>query len=460
MGPAPTGSTSLPAPSITGYVPSATSIYITWGTPGFNVDFDMFTIRVRQKAAPGAPDNAFRDIDVSDGGATGAYAVGSLTPNTTYQFQVRGCFKDFFVFNGCPNAPWGLLSEATTLFTDAAAPPLTAGGLGDPAPVIYLSVPSDTSMDILWRVSSGYHYNNYVIQYQPQAAGGAQATVQVSGDQSRATVSNLTPQTTYVFTVKGCDSTTVFSPNAQPSTQATCTAQSAPYTAATVAAQAPLNTGGGTIIGNLKATITVSPPTINPGNTVTITGSSFPLNDGPVSVGYSWSATNPTGGGSSSGSGGGSPVTTVSSQGTFSATLTIPSDVPPTSVTISAQSKTASATATVQVVAPSSKGTLTLTYTPLVGSGGVVTDFAPDTSGYVLSGTNFAPGQVTIFLDSAQGSQLMTATVGADGKFSAPFEPSSAQTGGKIGQHTLVAVQNGAVAGQLSVTVDPPVHVG
>jgi hypothetical protein len=67
---------------------------------------------------------------------------------------------------------------------------------------------------------------------------------------------------------------------------------------------------------------------------------------------------------------------------------------------------------------------------------------------------------VTIFLDSAQGSQLMTATVGADGKFSAPFEPSSAQTGGKIGQHTLVAVQNGAVAGQLSVTVDPPVHVG
>jgi hypothetical protein len=219
----------------------------------------------------------------------------------------------------------------------------------------------------------------------------------------------------------------------------------------------PLNTAGGTIIGNLKATISLSPPTITSGNSVTVTGSAFPPNDGPVTLGYGWSAANPNGG-SSSGGGGGSPVTTVSGQGSFSATLTIPSDVPPTSVTVSAQSKSAKASATLQVVAPSTKGTLTLVYTPQ-GSG-PVTDFAPDTDGYVLSGTNFAPGQVTIFLDSPQGAQLATATVAANGTFSQAFDPTAAQIGGKYGQHTLVAVQNGAVQGQLSVTVDQPIHVG
>jgi hypothetical protein len=290
-----------------------------------------------------------------------------------------------------------------------------------------------------------------VIQYYAQPASGtpgASVTAQVPGNQSTYQLENITPGTPYVFTVQGCDLILFPTPGVD------CATTSAPYT---VAPYVPLVTGGGTIIGNVPATINLSPPTVTSGNSLTVTGSAFPPNDGPVSLGYSWSTTN-SNGGPSSGGGIGSPLTTVSSQGGFSATLTIPSDIPPTSVTVTAQSNSAKATATLQVVAPSAKGTLTLVYTPQ-GSG-AVTDFAPDTPGYVLSGTNFTPGQVTIFLDSAQGPQLLTATVAANGTFNQTLEPSSAQIAGKYGQHTLVAIQNGAVQGQLSVTVDQPLHVG
>jgi hypothetical protein len=419
------------------------SMGVHWDAAGYQ--YDSYTVRQRMKAAPGAPDNLFQDEDSKSSGGTGFHVVNGLLPGTTYQFQVRGCLRVLFVITDCKD--WGPLYDATTS--------QLANASNRPTPSAFSSESGDTWIAISWSVTPRYNYDHYVIQYQPKpAAGGAPGasmTAQLQGNQVNYTAENLTPGTTYTFTVQGCDLILMPTPGVD------CATASAPYTAAT---NSPLVTGGGTIIGNLKATITVSPPTVTSGNSVTITGSSFPLNDGPVSLGYGWSATNPTGGGSSSGSGGGSPVTTVSSQGTFSATLTIPSDVPPTSVTISAQSKSAQATAILQVVAPSSKGTLTLTYTPLVGSGGVVTDFAPDTSGYVLSGTNFTPGPVTIFLDSPQGAQLATATVAANGTFSQAFDPTAAQIGGKYGQHTLVAVQNGAVQGQLSVTVDQPIHVG
>jgi hypothetical protein len=108
------------------------------------------------------------------------------------------------------------------------------------------------------------------------------------------------------------------------------------------------------------------------------------------------------------------------------------------------------------VIAPSSKGTLTLTYGPV----GVVTDIEVSADGYNLSGTNFTPGPVTVFVDSPQGAQLLTATVGADGTFNQTIHVSPDQFGGNDGQHKLVAVQNGTVQAELSVTFDPPLHIG
>jgi Fibronectin type III domain len=416
-------------------------IGLYWETPGNS--FDYYEIYYEVKPASGTWQDPGTPVRAPNGASQSYHQVSDLQPGTPYLFKVEGCNRIFFGAFGTGCSDLSPVYQAST--------PALGNATARPVPSLFGGSASSANIDVYWSVSPHYNYDHYVIQYYPQPAGGAPGvsmTAEVPGNQTTYQVENITAGTPYVFTVQGCDLILFPTPGVD------CAKTSAPYT---VAPYVPLVTGGGTIIGNVPATINLSPPTVTSGNSVTVTGSAFPPNDGPVTLGYGWSATNPNGG-SSTGGGGGSPVTTVSGQGSFSATLTIPSDVPPTSVTVTAQSKSAKATATVQVVAPSAKGTLTLVYTPQ-GSG-AVTDFAPDTPGYVLSGTNFAPGQVTIFLDSPQGAQLVTATVAANGTFSQAFEPTSAQIAAKYGQHTLVAVQNGAVQGQLSVTVDQPLHVG
>jgi Fibronectin type III domain len=416
-------------------------IGLYWETPGNS--FDYYEIYYEVKPASGTWQDPGAPVRAPNGASQSYHQVSELQPGTPYLFKVEGCNRILFGALGTGCSDLSPVYQATT--------PALANATARPVPSVFGGSATSANIDIYWSVSPHYNYDHYVIQYYAQPASGAPGasmTAQVPGNQSTYQLENITPGTAYVFTVQGCD-LILF-----PTAGVDCATSSAPYT---VAPYAPLVTGGGTIIGNVSASISLSPPTVTSGNSVTVTGSAFPPNDGPVSLGYSWSTTNPNGG-PSSGGGIGTPVTTVSAQGGFSATLTIPSDIPPTSVTVSAQSNSAKATATLQVVAPSAKGTLTLIYSPQ-GSG-AVTDFAPDTSGFVLSGTNFAPGQVTIFLDSPQGPQLAVATVAANGTFNQAFEPSSAQIGGKYGQHTLVAVQNGAVQGQLSVTVDQPLHVG
>jgi Fibronectin type III domain len=416
-------------------------IGLYWETAGTSVDYYEIYYEVRPASGlwqdPGTP------VRAPNGASQSYHQVSDLQPGTPYLFKVEGCNRIIFGALGTQCSDLSPVFQAST--------PALGNATARPVPSLFGGNASSANIDIYWSVTPHYNYDHYVIQYYAQPASGtpgASVTAQVPGNQSTYQLENITPGTPYVFTVQGCDLILFPTPGVD------CATTSAPYT---VAPYVPLVTGGGTIIGNVPATINLSPPTVTSGNSLTVTGSAFPPNDGPVSLGYSWSTTN-SNGGPSSGGGIGSPLTTVSSQGGFSATLTIPSDIPPTSVTVTAQSNSAKATATLQVVAPSAKGTLTLVYTPQ-GSG-AVTDFAPDTPGYVLSGTNFTPGQVTIFLDSAQGPQLLTATVAANGTFNQTLEPSSAQIAGKYGQHTLVAIQNGAVQGQLSVTVDQPLHVG
>jgi len=449
---AQTSSSSTVTPPIitgndSGIDPQDTNTWIGlyWETNGDVHDYYEIYYEVKPASGnwqdPGSPERA------PNGASQSYHQVSNLLPGTAYLFKVKACDRIIFGIGGTQCGTLSSVYQATTPFL-----PVTGGR---PTPIVSGNPVGATEIDITWTTpQSDHNYDHYVVQYQAQAPAGGTAppakSDQVPFGFNSYQAINLTPSTTYSFTVQGCDLALFPTPGVD------CASPSAPFTATTTNGASSVTTGGGTIIGNLKATISVTPPTINAGNTVTIIGSSFPLNDGPVNVGYSWSGPSPSGG-QTGGSGGGVPVTNVSAQGTFTATLTIPSGIPPTTVTVSAGSKTASATATVQVVAPSSKGTLTLVYTP---DGSTVTDFAPDCGCYTLSGINFTPGLVTIFLDSPQGSQLLTATVGADGTFSQPFDPTAAQIGGKYGQHTLVAVQNGNVAGQLAVTVDPPLHIG
>ena len=68
---------------------------------------------------------------------------------------------------------------------------------------------------------------------------------------------------------------------------------------------------------------------------------------------------------------------------------------------------------------------------------------------FTLFGARFAPGTVTIHLDSAAGPTLGAAAVRPDGSIGGKMQSAP---GSKAGPHTLVAVQNGAVATQVAVT--------
>jgi hypothetical protein len=411
-------------PVVTGYVPKATSINISFSASGY--PYDSYTVRIRQKAAPGAPDNLFRDIDVDNSDQANTL-IGSLQPNTTYQVQVRGCSHDFFVILDCQD--WGPLYEATTLSTTT-----DTSGAPPPAPTISRTSGNEFGIDVFWTPNSGY--GKYVIQYQPQ---GAPAGVWTSVDaptaggfnQGNYSVSNLTPGTTYTLTLEACVSSVTYMVSG-PVVGWNCSAPSAPVTATT---QAPLTTGGGTLV---PALLSLSAPTVTAGNSVTVTGSVF-RSTGTVTLTLTGSSSTPTLG------------TATISQGGFSTTVTIPASTSPGSYKVHAADtgpQPDQADATLQVTAPGAKGSLTitdpgngLTYT------GVNFDYA-----FNLNGTNLTPGAVTIFLDSPTGRQVGTATVAADGSFKTSVTIATGQT--STGRHTLVAVQNGTTQASLSMTIE------
>ena len=128
----------------------------------------------------------------------------------------------------------------------------------------------------------------------------------------------------------------------------------------------------------VTASISLSQPTITPGNTVEIKGTGWQepigtdvqLTLGTVQLG-----------------------TAKVDRGAISATVTIPAGTQPGDYTVIAKSPNRQGQASLKVLAPSRTGTLTVTWAP---SGAVDTNIEENAGPYALSGANFAPGPLTI----------------------------------------------------------------
>jgi len=411
-----------------------TWIGLHWETDG--TSYDYYEIHYEVQPASGTWQDPGTPARAPDSGSSGYHQVANLLPGTNYLFEIQGCFHIFLGLggNGCDQSSSAY--EATTPFV-----PHTGGR---PTPTISAGDGSDaTDISIGWTLPTPHNYDHYVIQYhvQPAAGGapGASITAQVQGDESNYTAQNLTTGATYVFTVQGCDLALFPTPGPD------CAAPSAPYTA-TASAPAPLvTTGGGTISGNLPPTLSLSVPTVTAGNTVTVTGQAFADSGDTVTLTLTSA---------------GVPIVTLGtatvSQGGFSTTVTVPANTgPSSSYMVHAQATGAKADVSIQVTAPGSKQTLTVTDS----NGVVATSISSDTP-YTLTGTNFAPGfGVTLYLDSYKltdpsktGPQLGTATAGLqDETFTMSFDVTAAQIGNHNGDHTLVVVSNGFVLAQVTL---------
>ena len=141
---------------------------------------------------------------------------------------------------------------------------------------------------------------------------------------------------------------------------------------------------------------------------------------------------------------------TVTAQGTLAATVTIPAGTSAGLHTIHAVNGNAKADASLQVTAPGSSGSKATIIASFRGFGESGCPLHPTASMYAmyadkpfpLIGTGFVPGTVTIYLESAMGMVLGTATVGADGSF---CQDVKGPPNDKVGDRTLVAVQNDTV---------------
>jgi hypothetical protein len=144
----------------------------------------------------------------------------------------------------------------------------------------------------------------------------------------------------------------------------------------------------------------------------------------------------------------------VTPQGTFTANVTIPAGIAPGSHTIKAVDGSATAEITVVVAGASAGGSNAsiMMVGLLRGESGCpnhpISSTQTDAT-FVLFGAGFAPGAVTLHLDSPAGAAIGSATPGRDGSFcqTMPGIP-----GRSAGAHKLVAVQNGAVQTQIPVT--------
>jgi hypothetical protein len=162
---------------------------------------------------------------------------------------------------------------------------------------------------------------------------------------------------------------------------------------------------------------------------------------------------------------GGTPLgtATVNDQGRFEVSVVIPAGTTAGMHTIYAVSGDANASTSVQVTASGTgggKATIMLTGS-FFGDTGCPTRPLPDYAQKVviddtfsLFGAGFAPGTVTIHLDSATGMSLGSATVAADGSFCR--DDLKGPPASQVGAHTLVAVQNGTVQAAIPVTVIYP----
>ena len=156
---------------------------------------------------------------------------------------------------------------------------------------------------------------------------------------------------------------------------------------------------------------------------------------------------------------------TINAQGTFTASITIPSSTSAGTHTIhavnqlNADGRDATATENIQVTGATSVSQASLMMVGVLpGQTGcpnqpILTGGTDDP--FMLFGSGFAAGTVTVRLDTATGTTLGAATVRADGSFCQQMQSVPRSQAGK---HTLLAVQSGAIVARLATEFVVP-HV-
>jgi hypothetical protein len=281
-----------------------------------------------------------------------------------------------------------------SFFNDLITPAQLEVHAGDPLGVTgSLDIPQVSELRIGWTAPPPSGDSN--VRWGPR--GGSQTTTTPSGNEFDPT--NLTPNTTYEFQVQVCDAVS-------------CSPWSSPLTATTSVAGADgvvfrlANSGGG--CGSQRACPTVG-------------------------------------------------RSTLQSDGSVDATVTIPAATRPGQYTLRAQVGSGSnpqvATAPLTVVAANQDAQPILAMWDTVDN----RPYAPgggrtlQNGAFTLYGEGFhAGGTVTVALDTRNGQVLGTATVDGDGTFKA----SCTMAYTSIGTHTLVVTENPGVQATLSVTVE------
>jgi hypothetical protein len=148
---------------------------------------------------------------------------------------------------------------------------------------------------------------------------------------------------------------------------------------------------------------------------------------------------------------------TIDARGTFAVSVTIPSSTPAGTHTIHAvnglngDGRPATATENIQVIAATSSAQASLMMVGLLqGQSGCPNQpisSAGTDDPFMLFGSGFAAGTVTIRLDTATGATLGIATVHSDGSFCQQMQSVPRSQSGK---HTLLAMQSGAVIARLA----------
>ena len=148
-------------------------------------------------------------------------------------------------------------------------------------------------------------------------------------------------------------------------------------------------------------------------------------------------------------------------QGTFAATVNVPSSVAPGVHSIWASNGDAEAEVAINVRAPNSAGGASIMVIAVVAASESGCPNRPSSSvmgdsNFMLFGAGFKPGTVSVFADRAMSTRpLGTAAVRADGTF---CEQMRGISGRELGPHTVLAVENGAVQAQEAITVVAPTH--
>ncbi len=176
---APTNLTAAPA--------NASAIELTWTNPGGPLVDDLID-QYSSSICSGTP----TVVDV--GSVVASYAVGNLSADTTYGYEVAAS-------NLVGEGPWSACANATT---EANA---TNGG-GSPAAPTNLSATaaSSSSIDLSWTNPSGALLDDYVATYSSLECTGSAVSINLGAVAQTFVSSGLSASTTYSFEVEASNS--------------------------------------------------------------------------------------------------------------------------------------------------------------------------------------------------------------------------------------------------------------